>query len=209
MVGCLCILEEAHTDSCAILVPECAVAFEAGLLLQLGQELGFDRPLDGALAYADVGIATQVEIHETLPFQRHRTGAAGRQIFSPGETADRRRLRAPCQDRAGYILSLLSAHYATSASGFVRLGRHVDGAVQGIWKLGVQSRGMRLRFKPWPQAAVPNQAPPLCRTYARLPLFGRPDVPEGTEQGEVVHDLQHPAGDQRQVLVPCCEERPG
>ena len=65
------------------------------------------------------------------------------------------------------------------------------------------------KFKPWPQAAVPNQALPLCRTYARLLLFGRPDVPEGTEQGEVVHNLQHPTGNQRQVLVPCCKERPG
>ena len=42
-----------------------------------------------------------------------------------------------------------------------------------------------------------------------LSLFGRPDVPEGAEQGEIVKDLEHPAGDQRQVLVPCCEERPG
>src|SRR3954451_4342086 len=125
MVGCLCILEEAHADPCAILVPECAVPFEAALLLQLGQEFGFDRLLDNVLAYTNAGIATQVEIHETLPFQRHHPGAAGRQISRPGvpsQTAttfmrssgrwltrearavDRRRLRAPSQDRAGYIL---------------------------------------------------------------------------------------------------------
>src|SRR6476619_4051130 len=124
MVGCLCILEEAHADPCAILVPECAVPFEAGLLLQLRQEFGFDRPLDNVLAYANAGIATQVEIHETLPFQRHRPGAAGRQIPSPGvpsltattfrrssgqwltreaRAVDRRRLTVPSQDRAGYI----------------------------------------------------------------------------------------------------------
>src|SRR3954469_18462232 len=84
MVGCFCILEEAHADPCAILVPKCAVPFEAGLLLQLGQEFGFDRPLDGVLAYANAGIATQIEIHETLPFQWHRTGATGRQISNPG-----------------------------------------------------------------------------------------------------------------------------
>jgi hypothetical protein len=55
--------------------------------------------------------------------------------YTAGEAIDRRRLRAPCQDRAGYILPLLSTCYVISASGFVQLGRHVDGVVRGIWKL--------------------------------------------------------------------------
>ena len=69
--------------------------------------------------------------------------------------------------------------------------------------------GMESSFKAVGASGRAEQAPTLCQTYASLPLFGRPDVPESAEQGEVVHDLQHPAGNQRQVLVPCCKERPG
>src|SRR5215203_1373768 len=50
---------------------------------------------------------------------------------------------------------------------------------------------------------------PMMGAERWLSLFGWPDVAEGAEQGEVVKDLQHPAGDQWQVLVPCREERPG